>query len=79
MNLALDPDIKVVLPDGSEHRLIDYLLPSALLMVAALLLMISMLLPYWRLRMTRAAVPERAESERVRQPSGRRYAARSTR
>lgn len=47
----LDSDVRVLLPDGSEHRLIDYLLPSALLMIGALLLMISMFLPYWRLRL----------------------------
>lgn len=54
----LDPDIKVVLPDGSERRLITYLLPSALLMLAALLLTISMLLPYWSLRMTAPQYPK---------------------
>lgn len=58
LNLALDPDIKVVLPDGSERKLITFLLPSALLMVAALLLMISMLLPYWSLRMTAPQYPK---------------------
>ncbi len=50
-NLNLDSDIKVLLPDGSAHRLIDYLLPSATLMIAALLLMISMFLPYWRMKL----------------------------
>jgi hypothetical protein len=49
--LRLDSDVKVLLPDGSVHRLIDYLLPSALLMLAALLLMISMFLPYWRMKL----------------------------
>lgn len=58
LNLMLDPDIKVVLPDGTEHRLITYLLPSALLMLAGLLLMISMLLPYWSLRMTAPQYPK---------------------
>ncbi|MCL4506190.1 MAG: cytochrome C [Chloroflexi bacterium] len=47
----LDSDVKVLLPDGSAHRLIDYLLPSTLLMLAALLLMISVFLPYWRFRL----------------------------
>ena len=58
LNLALDPDIKVVLPDGSERKLITFLLPSALLMLGALLLMISMLLPYWSLRMTAPQYPK---------------------
>ncbi len=49
--ISLDPDVRVVLPDGSERRLIDYLLPGALLMLAALLLMISMFLPYWSMTM----------------------------
>ncbi|MCL5999547.1 MAG: cytochrome C [Chloroflexi bacterium] len=54
----LDSDVKVLLPDGSEHKLIDYLLPSALLMLAALLLMISMFLPYWRLRLYAPQYPK---------------------
>lgn len=36
----------------------DYLLPSALLMLAALLLMISMFLPYWRMKMTAPQYPK---------------------
>jgi copper chaperone NosL len=56
--LSLDPDVKVVLPDGSERRLIDYLLPSALLMLAALLLMISMFLPYWSMTMEAPQYPD---------------------
>lgn len=54
----LDRDVKVVLPDGSERRLIDYLLPSALLMLAALLLMISMFVPYWSMTMEAPQYPE---------------------
>lgn len=54
----LDPDVKVLLPDGSLHRLSEYLLPSALLMVAALLLMISMFLPYWSMTMSAPQYPK---------------------
>jgi len=50
----------VVLPDGSERKLVDYLLPSAILMLAALLLMISIFLPYWRMTMT---APPRADRQ----------------
>ena len=48
----------VVLPDGSERKLVDYLLPSAILMLAALLLMISIFLPYWRMTMTAPQYPK---------------------
>ncbi len=54
----LDPDVKVVLPDGSTRRLFDYLLPSALLMLAALLLMTSMLLPQWSMKMFAPQYPK---------------------
>jgi hypothetical protein len=53
-----DSDVKVVLPDGSTRRLMDYLLPSALLMFAALLLMISMFLPYWSMTMEAPQYPQ---------------------
>jgi len=51
MKALFDPDVKVVLPDGSSRRLFDYLLPSALLMLAALMLMVSIFLPYWGMNM----------------------------
>ena len=51
-------NLKVLLPDGSQRPLMDYLLPSAILMVAALLLMISMFLPYWRMTMTAPQYPK---------------------
>src|ERR671925_863152 len=57
-SLILDPDVKVLLPDGSTHHLADYLLPSALLMLAALTLMISMFLPYWSMKMTAPQYPK---------------------
>jgi hypothetical protein len=56
--LSLDSDVKVLLPDGSAHRLIDYLLPSTLLMVAALLVVISTFLPYWRMKLFAPQYPQ---------------------
>ncbi len=56
--LNLDPDVKVQLPDGSTHPLTTYLLPSALLMFAALLLMISMITPYWSLTLKAPQYPK---------------------
>ena len=56
--LNLDPDVKVLLPDGSTRRLTDYLLPSALLMLAVLLLMISMFLPYWSMTLKAPQYPK---------------------
>jgi hypothetical protein len=53
-----DPDVKVLLPDGSTRRLSEYLLPSALLMLGALLLMISMFLPYWSMTMNAPQYPD---------------------
>ncbi len=61
--LDLDPDVRVLLPDGSTRQLTDYLLPSALLMAGALLLMISMFLPYWSLRMTAPQYPKGLQVE----------------
>lgn len=53
-----DSDVKVVLPDGSTRRLMDYLLPSMLMMLAALLLMVSMFLPYWSMTMEAPQYPD---------------------
>lgn len=58
MKFILDPGVKVVLPDGSTRRLTDYLLPSALLMLAATLLMLSIFLPYWRMTMHAPQYPK---------------------
>jgi hypothetical protein len=58
MKATLDPDVKVVLPDGSTRPLAAYLLPSALLMLAALLLVISMFLPYWSMTMKAPQYPQ---------------------
>jgi len=51
-------DVFVVLPDGSRRSLRDYLLPSAVLMLAALLLMISIFLPYWSMTMQAPQYPK---------------------
>ncbi len=56
--LQPDPDVKVLLPDGSTRQLMDYLLPSALLMLAALLLLISIFQPYWSMTMFAPQYPK---------------------
>lgn len=58
MKSVFDPDVKVLLPDGSTRRLMDYLIPSALLMLAALLLVISIFLPYWSMTMFAPQYPK---------------------
>jgi|SRR5581483_8580164 hypothetical protein len=52
------PDIRVELPDGSKRPLNDYLLPNAIFTIAALLLMASTFLPYWRMTMTAPQYPK---------------------
>lgn len=54
----LDPDVNVVLPDGSTRKLMDYLLPSAAMMVSALLIVVSIFLPYWSLMMIAPQYPK---------------------
>ena len=56
--LNLDPDVKVLLPDGSTRTLTTFLLPSALLMLASLMLMISMFVPYWGMTMYAPQYPK---------------------
>lgn len=56
--LNLDPDVKVLLPDGSTRTLTTFLLPSALLMFASLMLMISMFVPYWGMTMYAPQYPK---------------------
>jgi hypothetical protein len=58
MKYLFDPDVKVLLPDGSTRRLIVFLLPSTLLMLAALLLVVSVFLPYWRMTMFAPQYPK---------------------
>jgi hypothetical protein len=56
--MALDPDLAVVLPDGSQRSLTAFLLPNAMLTLAGLLLTVSILLPYWSLRMSAPQYPQ---------------------
>ena len=56
--LKLDSDVKVILPDGSTHQLSDYLLPTAVLMLSALLLMTSIFLPYWSMKLVAPQYPK---------------------
>lgn len=51
-------DLFVLLPDGSKRPLLNYLLPSAILMLAAILLMVSIFQPYWRMTMTAPQYPK---------------------
>lgn len=53
----LDPDVKVLLPDGSTRPLMTFLLPSAAMMLAALLLVASLFAPYWNFRLTAPQYP----------------------
>jgi len=56
--LKLDSDVKVILPDGSTHQLSDYLMPTAVLMLSALLLMTSIFLPYWSMKLVAPQYPK---------------------
>jgi hypothetical protein len=56
--LSLDPDVKVLLPDGSSRPLMTYLAPTALFMLAALLLMVSIFTPYWSMKMFAPQYPK---------------------
>ena len=58
MRFSPDHDVKVLLPDGSTRPLDMYLIPGALLMLSALVLMISMFLPYWSMTMTAPQYPK---------------------
>lgn len=56
-------DVKVLLPDGTTRRLTDYLIPSALLMLGALLLLISIFLPYWSMTLQAPQYPQGLKTE----------------
>jgi len=58
MKAFINSDVKVLLPDGNTRSLSDYLLPTAILMLAALLIMTSIFLPYWRMSMTAPQYPK---------------------
>lgn len=55
---SIDSDVRVQLPDGSFRPLMDYLIPSALLMLAALLLVTSIFLPYWSMTLYAPQYPD---------------------
>lgn len=56
--LNSDPDVKVVRPDGSSVPLSTFLLPTAIFMIAGLLLVVSMYLPYWQMKLTAPQYPK---------------------
>ena len=58
MKFDPDPDVKVLLPDGSTSRLVTYQIPIAILVLAALLLVVSMFQPYWSITMTAPQYPK---------------------
>jgi hypothetical protein len=58
MKFNPDPDVKVLLPDGGTKSLITYQIPSAILVLAALLLVVSMFQPYWSITMTAPQYPK---------------------
>lgn len=53
-----DPDVQVVRPDGTRVPLSTFLVPTAIFMLAALLLMVSMMLPYWQMKLTAPQYPK---------------------
>ncbi len=55
---VLGPNLDVTLPDGSKRPLNDYLLPSAIFTIAALLLVISTFMPLWSMKMTAPQYPK---------------------
>ncbi|MBI5878216.1 MAG: cytochrome C [Chloroflexi bacterium] len=56
--IQIDPDVKVLLPDGSTRPLLTFLIPSAWLMAAAVLLMVSAVVPYWRMTLKAPQYPK---------------------
>ncbi len=56
--LSGPPDVFVLLPDGSQRSLRDYLLPSATLMLAVMFLVTSTFLPYWSMTMIAPQYPK---------------------
>ena len=56
--IGYEPDVKVVRPDGTSVPLHTFLLPTAVFMLAALLLVISIFLPYWSMKLTAPQYPK---------------------
>jgi hypothetical protein len=58
LNSLLDPDVSVLLPDGTRRPLMTFLLPSATFMLAGIALVASIFLPYWRFTMSAPQYPK---------------------
>ncbi|MEW6277664.1 MAG: cytochrome C [Candidatus Eremiobacterota bacterium] len=56
--LSIDPDLKVLLPDGTTRPMSDYVWPTAILMLASLLLTLSLFTPFWSLTMKAPQYPQ---------------------
>lgn len=56
--LSIDPDLKVVLPDGSARPMGDFVWPMVVFMLASLLITVSLFVPYWSLTMHAPQYPE---------------------
>ncbi len=56
--LSLDSDIRVLLPDGSTRPFSTYLLPTMLLMLASLVLIVSIFVPYWSMTLKAPQYPK---------------------
>lgn len=52
------PDIQVELADGSRRPLNQFMIPNAIFTIAALILVASTFLPYWRMEMTAPQYPK---------------------
>ncbi len=51
-------DVRVLLPDGSSRPLVTFLIPSALLMLGALLIILSIFLPFWSMTLFAPQYPD---------------------
>lgn len=56
--LSIDPDLKVVLPDGSARPMGEFVWPMVVFMLASLLLTVSLFVPYWSLTMFAPQYPD---------------------
>lgn len=56
-------DLQVLLPDGTTRGLTDYLIPSALLMLGAMVLIVSIFLPYWSMTLQAPQYPKGLQAE----------------
>lgn len=58
LSSLLGPDLYVGLPDGTKQSLNKFLTPNAIFTIAAILLVASTFLPYWRMEMTAPQYPK---------------------